>query len=68
MPEQADAWLAAAHLTRAMTALLYHSASARATARSDQKLAAALGRMLELADPDYAGFVRQLLQSRAARR
>lgn len=62
MPEQADAWLAAAHLLRAMTAVLSHSASARATARSDHELAAALGRMLDLADPDCAGFVRQLLR------
>jgi hypothetical protein len=61
MPEQADAWLAAADLLRSMTALLSHSASARATARADQELAAALERMLDLADPGCAGFARQLL-------
>jgi hypothetical protein len=36
MPEQADAWLAAGDLLRAMTALLSRSASARASARNDQ--------------------------------
>lgn len=62
MPQQADAWLAAADLLRAMTALLSRSASGRATARSDQALVAALERMLGLADPSCAEFVRQLLQ------
>jgi hypothetical protein len=47
MPEQADAWLAADHLLRAMTALLSRSAAARAAAASsDQVLVATLERML----------------------
>ena len=62
MPEQADAWLAAGALLRAMTALLSRSAPARATARSDQELTGALEGMLGLADPGCGGFVRQLLR------
>jgi hypothetical protein len=62
MPEQADAWLAVGDLLRSLTALLSRSAAARATARSDQELTAALERMLGLADPGFGEFVRLLLQ------
>jgi hypothetical protein len=62
MPEKAEAWLAAADLLRAMTALLSRSAPARVAARSDPELVVALERMLGLADPGCARFVRQLLQ------
>lgn len=61
LPEQADAWLSASHLLRAMTALLSHSRSARSAARADRALGAAVDDMLRLADPGFAGFVRKLL-------
>jgi hypothetical protein len=61
MPDQADAWISASNLLRAMTALLAHSPSARAAARADNALVAAVDNILGLADPGCAGFVHKLL-------